>query len=83
MGSTRTDRDGADMSRRADEPCNASPLLSPETERVETRAVLNACIGARAAPAERRTLVAMDHTIGTKQLSFYCHPSPSNTNPPP
>ncbi|MDO8907375.1 MAG: Fic family protein [Pseudohongiella sp.] len=40
------------MSWRADQPFNQLPLLPPDLERIETKAVLKACILARAALAE-------------------------------
>jgi Fic family protein len=43
-----------DMTWRPDRPYNRLPLLPPATERVETRAVLKACIPARASLAELR-----------------------------
>ena len=42
------------MTWRADRPYNDLPLLPPTVDRVETRAVLKACIPARAALAELR-----------------------------
>lgn len=42
------------MKWRPDQPYNGLPPLPPSTERVETRAVLKACIPARAALAELR-----------------------------
>jgi Fic family protein len=47
------------MSWRADQPYNDLPRLPPEADRLETRAVLKACIRARAALAELKHAAAL------------------------